>query len=308
VKRTTKAFVPVYFRWAPPLLVVNLKCRIDMEGGGMLSVVFWNLGKNPITLPRVQRLTETWSPDVILLAECPGDLAVLLNDLNALGCGDYREGSDPTAKVCVLTRLSRRAFVPRFRSSGGHLDIYSVCVPNLQPRQVLLAVVHLPSKAGGATPGSQLYAATTIADELAEEEDRRGHRNTVLVGDFNMNPFDPGMVSAGAIHGLMTRELAGQPDRKHLGRERRRLYNPMWGFFGDWHPGPAGTHYWASSMIENTFWAILDQVLLRPALMGRLRELVILDSDGDRPLTSSRGIPEKEHLSDHLPIIFQLDV
>ena len=76
-----------------------------------------------------------------------------------------------------------------------------------------------------------------IADDLSEEEDRRRHRNTAFVGDFNMNPFDAGMISVEAIHGLMTRQLAGQADRLHMSQARRRFYNPLWGFLGDWHPG-----------------------------------------------------------------------
>ena len=82
----------------------------------------------------------------------------------------------------------------------------------------------------------------------------------------------------------------------------------MWGFLGDWHPGPAGTHFWDATMIENTHWSTLDQVLLRPSLMERLHSLCILDSDGRSPLVSTRGFPEKEHLSDHLPLLFHLDV
>ena len=50
------------------------------------------------------------------------------------------------------------------------------------------------------------------------------------------------------------------------------------------------------------------EALRRVSLMDRLLKLCILDSDGQAPLVSLRGVPEKDHLSDHLPLLFQLDV
>jgi hypothetical protein len=52
---------------------------------------------------------------------------------------------------------------------------------------------------------------------------------------------------------------------------------------------------------------MFDQVLLRPSLVGRLRDLQILDSDGVSLLVDEEGKPTKEHLSDHLPVFFQID-
>jgi endonuclease/exonuclease/phosphatase family metal-dependent hydrolase len=172
----------------------------------------------------------------------------------------------------------------------------------------LLAVTHLPSKAGGHTDEGQASYANTVAAELAGYEDRRGHRNTVFVGDFNMNPYDLGMTLVDCMHGLMTSELAQGKDRDYRNRAYRRFYNPMWGLFGDRTPGPAGTHFWKSSIPHNTHWGMLDQVLLRPALIPTLAKLEILDGDGNHPLVADDGYPDKSYLSDHLPLLFELDI
>jgi hypothetical protein len=53
---------------------------------------------------------------------------------------------------------------------------------------------------------------------------------------------------------------------------------------------------------------MFDQVLLRPSLMDSLAELRILDSDGQGPLVTERGRPRSSTASDHLPILFRLDL
>ncbi|HEY7328913.1 MAG TPA: hypothetical protein VH592_14815, partial [Gemmataceae bacterium] len=123
-----------------------------------------------------------------------------------------------------------------------------------------------------------------------------------------MNPYDPGMTLVTGIHALMTAQLARMRDRLYRKRRYRRFYNPMWGLFGDRTQGPAGTHYWRSNQPHNTHWAMFDQVLIRPALIDRLSTLEILDHDGKHSLLAADGAPDKGHLSDHLPIHFELDI
>jgi hypothetical protein len=53
---------------------------------------------------------------------------------------------------------------------------------------------------------------------------------------------------------------------------------------------------------------MFDQVLLRPGLIDSLVTLEILDSDGSHSLLARDNAPDKDHLSDHLPIIFELDI
>ena len=208
----------------------------------------------------------------------------------------------------ALTRLPGRDFIHRYTGLGRELAAWTLAAPRLKPSEVLLAGVHLPSKAGGASEVDQASIVGEVIEELGDLEDLLRHRNTILVGDFNMHPYDPGMTSVTGVHGLMTRKLAELPDRVHRSRPRRRFYNPMWGLFGDRTPGPAGSYYWRSSVLHNPHWAIFDQVLTRPELIDCFMELRILDDDGNHALVGTDGAPDRDHLSDHLPIIFWLDV
>lgn len=274
----------------------------------MLTVVFWNLAKNSAILPHVGCLAAAHDVDAFFLAESPPDLTPGVAALNLVGGKHrYREEGNGGGKIRAgiaptpadRTSLSRKS---------DHLAVWSVRTGSGSPPDVLIAVVPLPGKTGGTTSASQTLVAGSVAAELAEVENRRGHANAVVVGDFNMNPFDEGMTHFAAFHAFMTKDLAGKRDRGYNGRTYRRLYNPMWGLFGDRTPGPAGSHYWGASQPHNAYWHMLDQVLLRPALVDRLTALEVLDDDGRHVLVGSTGHPEKEHLSDHLPILVRLDV
>jgi hypothetical protein len=129
-----------------------------------------------------------------------------------------------------------------------------------------------------------------------------------LVGDLNMNPFDPGVASAHGLHAVMVRSKAAEATREILGEAYRMFYNPMWGCFGDRTAGPPGTFYLSSSKPLNHFWNIYDQVLLRPALADSLAGLDILDSCGGAPLLTRGGLPDRAAASDHLPVLFRLDL
>jgi hypothetical protein len=82
----------------------------------------------------------------------------------------------------------------------------------------------------------------------------------------------------------------------------------MWGYLGDRTPGPPGTYYYSASSPLTYFWNTFDQMLLRPDLMNTLTELQILDTDGQTSLLTKAGKPRKSEASDHLPILFRLDI
>jgi exonuclease III len=272
----------------------------------MLSFLFWNIAGKETTAPYVARLATTYQIDVFLFAECPGDVTALLAEVNAAHRGVYRIPQMERTRVQIITRLSEIDLVPYFTNIGGDMTIWKIRTAD--PPLLLLAAAHLPAKSGRFKDADQHSRAHTVAEEIAEVEDELGSRSTLLVGDLNMNPFDPGMVSVTGIHGLMTKELAARNDRKYKGALYRRFYNPMWGLFGDRTLGPAGTHFWESSAPSNQHWSILDQVLLRPSLMDRLHNLQILEGDGYHSFLTGRGTPNRADISDHLPILFQIEI
>ena len=275
----------------------------------MVTVVFWNIRKNPSAMPRLASIARHEGVDVFLLAEYPADLPDALEELGRSGAGVYREADNAEAKVRAITRLGPEVFTHRFTNAVGDLGIWSLRTPGIEHSgELLLAGVHLRSKMGGISDDDQAGIARQVVLELNDEEDRHRHRSTGCVGDFNMNPYDPGMTSVDAFHAQMTRRLAELPDRPYRKLKWRRFYNPMWGLFGDRTAGPPGSYYWEADASHNPHWCMLDQLLLRPELIDRLKALRLLDHDGTRPLTRANGSPDVEQSSDHFPLLFELDI
>ncbi len=281
---------------------------IEIFEGLMITVLFWNLQKNPNAIDHLPCLAKHHRVDVFLLTEIPDDVRSAIDKLNVSTSRIYRDPSNIKSKVAAITGLENEKIRHRFTGDGARLSVWSISAPLLGSKEILLAGVHLPAKSGGNTDTAQFSAAKDMMMDLIDVEDRWRHRNTILVGDFNMNPYDPGMTSVDAVHGLMTRSLAEKPDRVYLGKTWRRFYNPMWGLFGDRTPGPAGGYYWRSSVPTNTHWSMLDQVLVRPGLIDLFHDLTILTHDGEHSLVDVDGTPDAKRFSDHLPLLFRVGV
>jgi hypothetical protein len=125
-----------------------------------------------------------------------------------------------------------------------------------------------------------------------------------------MNPFETGIVSSVGFNATSTRQVAAKGSRTVQGRDYLFFYNPMWGFLGDHQASPPGTYYYGHAEHVCYHWNAFDQVLVRPALIDRfqLEDLKILTDDGIAPLVRENGLPDAVAASDHLPIVFALNL
>jgi hypothetical protein len=176
---------------------------------------------------------------------------------------------------------------------------------------MLLCVVHFPSKLRQA-PVDQTIFAVNFSDTLARAEESVKHSRTLLVGDLNMNPYEDGLVATRCLHAVATREIARRPPRRVKYESNSYFYNPMWAHFGEQSEGHAGTYYYANPKARADFWNIYDQVLLRADLLPYFRneDLQVLHKDVDANLSflTPKGHPDREEVSDHLPILFRLHI
>ncbi len=125
-----------------------------------------------------------------------------------------------------------------------------------------------------------------------------------------MDPFEPGMVGAPGLHAIMSRQAASRGQRQVQGESRTFFYNPMWSFLGDLSAGPPGTYYRAPSEQLSYFWHMFDQVLVRPELLDRFdgKDVTVLTTAGDLSLLNSNHIPDSRQGSDHLPLLFRMNL
>ncbi len=267
----------------------------------MPKFLFWNL--NQRDLPElVCGLARQEQIDVFILAECGTEPWRMVEALNAER-SEYQFGFSSCDRLRVFTRFDASMMPPLVET-----DRVSIRRLKLPARSSLLVVgAHLPSKVN-ASDDSQVFESVYLARLIEDAEKQEGHRRTLLLGDLNMNPFEPGVVAArGGLHAVMSRRVVHRLWRTVQQENYRFFYNPMWSHMGD-RGDAGGTYYHDGSEAVCYFWNMYDQVLLRPELLGEFAPehvRIVTEIDGV-PLVAN-GRPNKSIASDHLPVMVELE-
>ncbi len=271
----------------------------------MLRFLFWNLRQRNL-LRTVARIALRERVDVVVLAETRTGIAQALDELN-------RDPRLPifhaTATFCsaisIYSRFPGKFIVPEWESD--RISIRRLGLPGF--RELIVGSVHLPSRLYVSTE-SQQAEFFELARAVREVENRREHDRTVLLGDFNANPFAHGMASAAGLNAVMDRDIARRGNRTVQKRSYPFFYNPMWRLMGNDLTGPPGSLFYSRAEDIQYFWHTFDQVLVRPSLLSGFdpKTVTLLKTDGEVDLIDSRGRPKSGTLSDHLPLMFELNI
>ena len=266
----------------------------------MISILFWNLK----TLDRGEvccRLIQRWGIDVLVLAECRDPISIL-KEINPVGqrpeflAFAKKQGN----RISIFAR--RDQFV--FDEIESTRYATALSIRRMRSLPITLIGTHLPSKTISRVEKEQPKRIRELSRWIQMIEVRVGCLRTILIGDLNVDPFEVPVYSDDGLKSVSTRALAN-----------RRIsttpvfYNPMWRFFGDDNPGPAGTYFDHRSGSQKLYWHMFDQVLLRPALLPCFSDdnLAIITHDGKVELGKGHGFPDSEVGSDHFPLLIRLD-
>ncbi len=277
---------------------VEVSTSVD-EG---ITCLFWNVSRRD-RQDLIGRLAARRHIDVVVLAEHAGDSNSMLGALRREADGSFVEPPSETPRLQLFARRPTLDLREVYGDASGRVTIR---VLRYQDTEFLFAAAHLPSKVNWSRE-DQTAEMQVLADQIRDEESRRGHRRTILCGDLNVNPFEDGVVHAAGLHAMMTKTTVQAQARTVQGRKYPFFYNPMWGFFGDRTQGPPGTLYYRHSGHLSYEWNIFDQVLIRAeALPWFGDEVEIVTKIGDIELRGADGRPNPDIGSDHFPILFRL--
>lgn len=270
----------------------------------MTKFLYWNTNRKPLT-SAIRTLVRAHEVDVLILSECPSSPVSMLEALNSGAAADFQFAFGECERIRIFTRFSSsflRATYEEDRVSIRHLTLPA-------QRQILIVAVHQPSKLFWSED-SQAFECTELSRTVIEQEAKVGHRNTVLVGDLNMNPFEKGLVSANGLNAVSSRRVASRGSRKVLSRQYPFFFNPMWAHFGDRRGYPPGSYYYERAELVNYYWNVFDQVMVRPDIMERCdgEGIQILTKAGDASLLRDDGAPNSKVFSDHLPLLFEIEL
>lgn len=265
-----------------------------------MNLLFWNINKK-LLANEIKSLCDCYNVDILILAENVMQdkdiLPVLNQDTDRIFIAPF----NPSSKISFYTRLHNFELVHDDNWGAIRKIIHPVGI------HILLVAVHIQSKLH-ANEQEQAFISARIAKEIDRREQEQGHTQTIVIGDFNMNPFETGMIGADAFHAVMDKEIALKQTRTVLGEERKFFYNPMWSRLGDDSEGCSGTYYYNSSNMLNYFWNTFDQVLLRPSLLPFYNQnnLKIINTINGQCLIKSGKVSNE--FSDHLPLFIKLAI
>ncbi|WP_028516908.1 hypothetical protein [Ruminococcus flavefaciens] len=238
------------------------------------------------------------------------------NNINLVALVEYQANIDE-----LLTMLSlKNIMMQKYCTIGCNRIIIIGDMPNVTPglqderysiqfinNKYILCCVHLPSQIYSAGEGARNIKIQKIINDIEKAEISNDTDNTIIVGDFNINPFDYECIAANLFHSLPYYEIVRKKARTVENESFKMFYNPMWKFFGDDNK-PGGTHFYSGSRIDNIFWHIFDQVMIRPSLREFFidESLKIITETNNRQLIDKNGHPDKTNISDHLPIVYEI--
>lgn len=265
-----------------------------------MNFLFWNT-KNRQVGEDIVRLFVSREIDVAVFAEYGSDDRFILSKLFEHDIRGFFLPNIACDRIRILTRRNLSEFSIKsesdrftfreFRSTGSI--------------STLLCMVHFPSKLY-MNDGDQKAEACYLRSDIEKCEAVVGHSNTIVFGDFNMNPFDGGMFFADALHSVPCKIIASKGCRVVGGREHKYFYNPSWNLLGDRNCVP-GTYYLGTGSYSRMHWNVLDQVILRPEMAGRFISdslSTVSEADG----YSLIGRDNKPSASDHMPIVFSFNL
>jgi len=266
------------------------------------TVLFWNTDGKPLAA-EISQACHTHGVDILVLAESPLEAGSFLPVLNCNQEQVYTEPLNPSPRLKFFTRLPSDTF-NLVADEGG------VAVRHVRPpvgSDFVLIGVHLPSKVAYSEV-DQIMFSTRLNQVIESSEVKVGHDRTVIVGDFNMDPFESGVIGSDGLHAVMDKRIARTKSRTVAGRRCPFFYNPMWAIMGK-GSSALGTLYYSSSTPVSYFWHTFDQVLVRPSLLDVFpdEELKILTSVNGTNLLRANCRPNRQ-FSDHLPLLFKLEI
>lgn len=262
-----------------------------------MKCLFWNANRNNIN-------------DAIL------QLA-LENQINVLAIAEYNDDITELKKLFISHKLNYHYVV----NLGSRVTIFTSYPPSnikriidkkhytlLQIRHfsfgsILFGFVHLFSKMM-KNEDDYLSKITRMVQVIENKEEQLKSDFTVIAGDFNMNPFEKGMLAGGALFSFPTLFEAKKKKRTLDDEEYKMFYNPMWRFLGD--DSLPGTYHTIPTHTYGLHWNIFDQVIYRPSLIDHISNVKIINEINQENLVDFSSIAPKIKFSDHLPIYFEI--
>lgn len=277
-----------------------------------MNFLFWNTEKKSACYDVIIDIVVEKNIDVIAIAEFPigpDEAKTFLSKLKTIDSNFELLQTVTIEKVLVFYNKANAIVLNQYNE--GKVAIKKISAKTFKVN-AYIAFCHLESKVN-INDEEQAERVTKLKETLCSFENDIDDKDgfLLLCGDLNMNPFEKGLIKANGLNAVMDSSIAKRKSRTVQGQSYKFFYNPMWGFLGDLGKGNvSGTYYFNPSNHIQYFWNVFDQVLLRPEAIPYFDKeaLNILTSTTHYNLLKKSGAIDDKQYSDHLPIIFKLNI
>lgn len=262
-----------------------------------MKYLFWNTHKNKGINSTLCDLIIENCISVVVLAEYSADIDDLIDLLRSCGASMQQVPTVGCDRIHILGETGLH-IEPQLQTDRSSIQVIK--------ENTILCCVHLNSQIYSDNINRREIDIERIIGDILRLETELSTKNTIIVGDFNINPYDESCVSARYFHSVPIFEETTRESRTIAGKEFYMFYNPMWNFLGDFNE-PYGTYYHNSSDTVNPYWNVYDQVIIRPALRKQFvaTSLKIITETTAISLLDRNKHPNCD-ISDHLPITFEI--
>ena len=264
--------------------------------GRRMKLLFWNMGRNDNAALALECM-RGYGVGVAAFAEYSG--TEFADEL--LGTAGYRVmGLGGCDKIRMLADSSIEV-INSFEES--RFTVFALESPEAR---FVVAATHLVDRISSCDSEPRLADIREIMSVVRGYEKNLAIDKTIIVGDFNANPYDKELLLPDAFNAMLFKGIVKKRSSSTWrGKSYPFMYNPTVHWLSE-DTETYGSHYYSSGDGTNPIWNCYDQALVSPALVDGVRNYSYLKKIGDMDLIA-RWRPRRE-ISDHLPLLVEIDM
>lgn len=274
---------------------------MKITSGDRIKLLFWNTNNKPL-IEEISELIESEHCNINAFAETDEEtMKKVISILNKKHGTVYYQYNTPG---CDRIKLILKFPINNISLLNQH-KYFSLVKIDLPKSKIILGFVHFPSKIYH-TQDEIRRASEILCTQIATEENRHDIENSLIIGDFNVDPFETPMISLTGMAATNGIECSRRDTVTRAAEKRKLFYNPMWVLYSKNRERPGSFKY--SRPGEDVIsWHFLDQVVIRPSLIEYFNfdSLNLIKGTVNFNYLNKNLTPV---LSDHLPLTCQLDI
>ncbi|TRW91484.1 hypothetical protein [Candidatus Methylobacter oryzae] len=265
-----------------------------------MKFLFWNIQKKSLINEIAELISES-NCQIYAFAESSDEIIeetikLLIKQYN-IACYLYPNPGCEKIKIVIMGQVENITLL----NQNTH---YSLIKISGQHNELIVCFVHFPSKLHH-TLNQLRRISELLRNQILDEENSNGISDTLVIGDFNVDPFEMPMIS---FTGMAATNGISCSQRESIvcdGEENRLFYNPMWTLYSS-HKERPGTHKYIRTGEDVVSWHFLDQVIIRPTLIDRFKfeSLKLVKKTKNYNYLNINQVPK---LSDHLPLMCEIE-